>query len=123
MLTRHTLQTIKEFKVTGANYQPAVDCLKHMYGRKRVIVSPLVKSVIKMDAKSSVSASALRDLYDTLKNRTTAFEAHEENPVSHKCILLLMFETKLFPQLLEKWELELADTPDVDIVDICSLRR
>ena len=51
MLTRHTLQTIKEFKVTGANYQPAVDCLKHMYGRKRVIVSPLVKSVIKMDAK------------------------------------------------------------------------
>ena len=61
------------------------------------------------------SASSIRDLYDTLKNRTTDFEAHEENPVSHKCILLLMFETKLFPQLLEKWELELADTPDVDI--------
>ena len=61
--------------MTGANYQSAVECLKHRYGRKRVIISSLVKSVIKMDAKSSVSASLLRDLYDTLKNRNRTSEA------------------------------------------------
>ena len=57
--------------MTGENYQPAVDFLKHRYGRNRVIVS----SVVKMDAKSGVSASSLRDFYDTLKNRTRALEA------------------------------------------------
>ena len=117
VLTGNAVQTIEGFEVTGANYQPAVECLKHRYGRKRVIVSSLVKSVIKMDAKSSVSASSLRDLYDTLKNRTRALEALGENPVSHGCILLPMFETKLPLKLLEKWELELADTPE-DAIDL-----
>ena len=115
VLTGNALQTIEGFEVTGANYQPAVEYLKHRYGRKRVIISSLAKSVIKMDAKSSVSASSLRDLYDTLKNRTRALEALGENPVSHGSILLPMFETKLPPQLLEKWELELADTPEDEI--------
>ena len=78
MLTGNTLQTIEGFEVTGTNYQQVVECLKHRYGRKRVVTSSLVKSVIKMDAKSSVSASLLRDLYDTLKNRTRALEALEE---------------------------------------------
>ncbi|KAL9954332.1 hypothetical protein ACROYT_G041854 [Oculina patagonica] len=115
VLTGNALQSIEGFEVTGANYQPAVECLKHRYGRKRVVISSLVKSVIKMDAKSVVTASSLRDLYDTLKNRTRALEALGENPVSHGCILLPMFETKLPSELLEKWELELADTPEDEI--------
>ena len=61
------------------------------------------------------SASSLRDLYDTLKNRTRALQALGENPMSHGCILLPVFETKLPPQLLEKWELELPDTPEEEI--------
>ena len=69
VLTGNALQTVEGFEVTGANYQPAVECLKHRYRRKRN-----VKSVIKMHAKSSVSASSIRDLYDTLKNRTRALE-------------------------------------------------
>ena len=35
--------------------------------------------------------------------------------MSHGCILLPMFETKLSPQLLEKWELVLADIPEDEI--------
>jgi len=72
VLTGNAMQSIEGFEVTGANYQPAVECLKHRYGRKRVVISSLVKSVIKMDAKCVVTASSLRDLYDTLKNRTRA---------------------------------------------------
>ena len=30
VLNGNALQTIEGFEVTGANYQPAVDCLKHM---------------------------------------------------------------------------------------------
>ena len=112
VLTGNALQTIEGFEVTGANYQAAVHCLQHRYGRKRMIISSLVKSVIQMDAKSAVSASALRDLYDTFMNRTRALEALGEDPTSHGCILLPIFETKLPPQLLEKWELELADTQE-----------
>ena len=113
VLTGNALQTIElGLEVTGANYQAAVHCLQHRYGRKRMIISSLVKSVIQMDAKSAVSASALRDLYDTFMNRTRALEALGEDPTSHGCILLPIFETKLPPQLLEKWELELADTQD-----------
>ena len=38
-------------------------------------------------------------------------------PKSHGCILLPLFELKLPSAILEKWELELADTPD-DEIDI-----
>ena len=80
-----------------------------------MIISILVKSVIRMDAKSVVNASSLRDLYDTFMNRTRALEALGEDPMSHGCILLLHFETKLPLQLLEKWELKLADTQEDEI--------
>ena len=115
VLTGNALQTIEGFEVTGANYQLAVECLKHRYGRKRVVISSLVKSVVQMDAKSVVTAPSLRDLYDTLKNRTRALEALGEIPKSHGCILLPIFELKLPSAILEKWELELADTPDDEI--------
>ena len=115
VLTGNALQTIEGFEVTGANYQPAVECLKHRYGRKRVVISSPVKSVVQMDAKSVVTAPSLRDLYDTLKNRTRALEALGEIPKNHGCILLPIFELKLPSAILEKWELELADTPDDEI--------
>ena len=94
-LSGNAQQVVEGFEVTGANYQPAVECLKHRYGRKRVIISSIVRSITKMDAKSTVSASSLRDLYG--------------------CILLPIFESKLPAQLLEKWELELVDTPEDEI--------
>ena len=115
VLTGNALQTIEGFEVTGANYQPAVECLKHRYGRKRVVISSLVKSVVQMDAKAVVTAPSLRDLYDTLKNRTRALEALGEIPKNHGCILLPIFELKLPSAILEKWELDLADTPDDEI--------
>jgi len=97
VLTGSALQTIQGFEVTGANYQAAVNCLQHNYGRKRMIISSLVQYVIQVDAKSAVSASALRDLYDTFVNRARALEALGEDPTSHGCILLPIFETQLPP--------------------------
>ena len=54
VLTGNALQTIEGFEVTGANYQPAVECrLKHRHGRKRVITSSSVKSVIGISPRAS----------------------------------------------------------------------
>ena len=117
VLIGSALQTIEGFEATGANYQAAVHCLQHRYGSKRMIISSLVKSVIQMDAKSAVTASALRDLYDTFMNRARALEALGEDPTNHGHILLPIFETKLPPQVVEKWELELAD-PQEDKMDL-----
>ncbi|KAJ7378903.1 hypothetical protein OS493_019594 [Desmophyllum pertusum] len=98
VLTGNALQTIEGFEVTGANYQPAVEM-----------------SQTQMDAKAVANASSLRDLHDTFINRTRALEALGEIPMSHGCMLLPMFETKLPSELLEKWELEFADTPEDEI--------
>lgn len=40
--------TIGGFEVTSADYQHAVDALKHRFGRKRIIISSLVKSIIQL---------------------------------------------------------------------------
>ena len=80
-----------------------------------MVISSLVKSAVQMDAKSVVTAPSLRDLYDTLKNRTRTLEALREIPKSHGCILLPLFELKLPSVILEKWELKLADTADDEI--------
>lgn len=45
-----------------------LNAFKHRYEMKRMIISFLVKSVIKMDAKSVVNASFLTDLYDKFMN-------------------------------------------------------
>ena len=57
----------------------------------------------------------MRDLHDTLKNRIRALEALGEKPMTHSCILLPMLETKLPPELSEKWELELTDIKEESV--------
>jgi len=54
VLTGNALQFVEGFEVTVTNYQPAVEGLKHRYGRKRVFISSLVKSVIKVDVNASL---------------------------------------------------------------------
>ena len=108
-------QTIKGFEVTSANYHHAVDALKYHYGRKRIIISSLVKSIVQLEVRSDVEVEALRELHDTLKNRIRALDALGEHPMIHSCILLLIFETKLPPKLSEKWELELTDVREEDV--------
>lgn len=101
--------TIEGFEVTSANYQLAVDALKHRFGRKRIIFSSLLKSIVQLEPRSNRGVESLRDLHDTLKNRIRALEALGETPMTHSCILLPILETKLPPELSEKWELELTD--------------
>ena len=76
-------QTIDGFEVTSAKYHHAVDALKHRFGRKRIIISSLVKSVVQLKPRSNNGAASLRDLHDTLKNRIRALEALGEKPMTH----------------------------------------
>lgn len=101
--------TIEGFEVTSGNYQHAVDALKDRFGRKRIIISSLVKSIVQLEPRSNNGVQSLQDLHDTLKNWIRALEALGEKPMTHSCILLPILETKLPPELSEKWELELTD--------------
>ena len=99
-------QTIEGFEVTSAKYHHAVDALKHRFGRERIIISSLVESVVQLEPRSNKGAASLRDLHDTLKNRIKALEALGEKLTTHSFILLQILETKLSPELSEKWELQ-----------------
>ena len=107
--------TIEGFEVTSANYQHAVDALKHRFGRKRIIISTPVKSIVQLEQRSNKGVESLRDLHDTLKNRIRALEVLGEKPKTHSCILPPILETKLPPELSEKWELELTDIKEESI--------
>ena len=106
--------TIEGFEVTSANYHHAVDALKHRC-RKRIIISSLVKSIVQLEPRSNEGVASLRDLHDTLKNRIRALQALGERPMTHSCILLPIMETKLPPELSEKWELEITDIKEESI--------
>ena len=88
-------QTIEGFEITGANYSHAVDTLKHRYSRKRLVISSLVKSIIKFEPKANMQAASLHELHHTLKHRIRALEGLNENPKEQTCILLPVFEMKL----------------------------
>ena len=91
--------TIEGFEVTSANYHHAVDALKHRFGRKRTIISSLLKSIVQLELRSNEGVASLRDLHDTLKNRIRTSQALGERPMTHPCILLPIMETKLPPEL------------------------
>ena len=110
-------QTIEGFEITGANYSHAVDTLKHRYSRKRLVISSLVKSIIKFEPKANMQAASLHELHHTLKHRIRALEGLNENPKEQTCILLPVFEMKLPPEISEKWELEISDMED-SLVDL-----
>ena len=59
--------TIEGFEVTSANYHHTVDALKHRFGRKRIIISSLVKSIVQLEPRSNEGVASLRDLHDTQK--------------------------------------------------------
>ena len=93
----------KIFEVNSGYYQHAVDALKHRFGRKRIIISSLVKSIVQLEPRLNKGVESLRDLHDTLKKRIRALEALGEKSMTHSCILLPILETKLPPELSEKW--------------------
>ena len=117
-LKESALHAIEGFEVTVANYEHAVAAILHRFGRKRIIVASLVKSIIKLEMKEKANAASLRDLHDTLKNRIRALEGLGFKPEDNthvQMILIPLLEMKLPQYLAEKWELELSDIADEKI--------
>ena len=69
------MHAIEGFEVTVANYEHALAAIIHRFGRKRIIVASLVKSIIKLEKKEKVNAASLCDLHDTLHNRMRALDS------------------------------------------------
>ena len=111
-------KTIDGFEVTAANYNHAIQAILHRYGRKRIVVSSLVKSIIKIELQEKLNAASLRDLHDTLLNRIRALEAlgiQPEDNMKVQMILIPLLQMKLPQYLAEKWELDIEDIDEKDI--------
>ena len=112
------LQTIDGFETTATNYKPAIDVILHRFGRKKIIVAHLVKSIVKFEMKDKTTATSLRQLHDTLQNRIRALEGLGFKPEDNQdvqMILIPLLEMKLPQSLAEKWELEISDIDDEEI--------
>ena len=112
------LKTIDAFEVTVANYNHTIQAILHQYGRKRIILSSLVKSIIKIELQEKLNAASLRDLHNTLLNRIGALEAlgfQPEDNMNVQMILITLLQMKLPQYLAEKWELDFEDIDEKDI--------
>ena len=112
------LKTIDGFEVTAANYDHAIQAILHRYGCKRIVVSSLVKSIIKIELKEKLNAAPLCDFHDTLLNRIRALEAlgfQLEDNMNVQMILILLLQMKLPQNLAEKRQLDIADSDQKDI--------
>ena len=112
---------IEGYSVTNDNYTKALQDLKDRFGRKRLLVNELVKSIISLEVPETAEGKAIRPLYDTLKNRMRSLESLGLKPddnLSLSMVLLPIFDTKLPRELKEKWEFELTKCENDDEVNI-----
>ena len=99
------------------NYEKALQDLKARFGRKRLIVSELVKSILGLRVPDENDSKAIRYLLDTLKNRIRSLESNGlkmKDNESLAMVMLPILETKLPGELREKWDLKVATTFDKD---------
>ena len=106
---------IEGYAVTNDNYPKALQDLRGRFGRKRLLVNELVKSILNLDVPVKTDGKSLRHLYDTLRNRMRSLESlglKPDNNPSLSMVLLPIFDTKLPCELKEKWEFELIKYDD-----------
>ena len=111
-------QTIGGFETTAANYKPEIEAISHRFGRKKVIIAHLVKSIVKFEVKDKAKAASLHQLHDTLQNRIRALEGLGLKPEDNndvEMVLIPLLEMKLPQSLAENWELEISDIEDEEI--------
>lgn len=97
--------------------------LKDRFGRKRLLVNELVKSILSLDVPENADGKSIRPLYDNLKNRMRSLESLglklDDNPSLSMVLLpIAIFYTKLPRELKEKWEFELTKCEKDDKVNI-----
>lgn len=102
---------IEGYAVINTNYEKALQDLKDRFGRKRIVINELVKSILNLEVPDKADSRTLRYLYDTLKNRMRSLESYGMKPDDNESLTMVflpIFEMKLPGELREKWELELT---------------
>ena len=120
-LNGRAYKCIEGYAVTNDNYPKALQDLRGRFGRKRLLVNELVKSILNLDVPVKTDGKSLRHLYDTLRNRMRSLESlglKPDNNPSLSMVLLPIFDTKLPRELKEKWEFELTKYEDDKEINI-----
>ncbi|XP_028408802.1 uncharacterized protein LOC114531378 [Dendronephthya gigantea] len=106
------LRCIEGYSVINENYEKALQDLKTRFGRKRSIVSELVKSILGLKIPDEDDSKALRYLLYIMKNRLRSLESNglkiKDND-SLSMVMLPILESKLPGELREKWELKVEE--------------
>ena len=107
------LECITGYDVTESNYPLAVESLKARFGKKRVVIGALVKSLLALEQRGN-STKHLREFTDTLQSRIRTLEGQglDVNNQSVQLLLIPWFEQKLKADLLKEWELEVGTLDD-----------
>ena len=74
-LNGRAYKCIEGYAVTNDNYPKALQDLRGRFGRKRLLVNELVKSILNLDVPVKTDGKSLRHLYDTLQNRMRSLES------------------------------------------------
>ena len=67
-LNGRAYKCIEGYAVTNDNYPKALQDLQGRFGRKRLLVNELVRSILNLDVPVKTDGKSLRHLYDTLRN-------------------------------------------------------
>ena len=67
-LSGRALKCIEGYSVTNDNYSRAFQDLQNRFGRKRLLVNELVKSILNLDIPERADGKFLRELYDIAKH-------------------------------------------------------
>ena len=73
-LPGRALRCIEGYAVTNENYEKAIQDLNNRFGRKRLVVGELVKSIIALTPPDVTDLKALRYLHATLQTRLRSLE-------------------------------------------------
>lgn len=107
-LEGNAYRCIEAYAVVNDHYEKALQDLTNRFGRKRLVIGELVKSIVELKIADGSDSKGWRTLYDTLSNRVRSLESHglpiKDNP-SLTMVLLPIFELKLPGELREKCEL------------------
>ena len=114
-LNGRAYKCIEGCAITNDNYPKALQDLRGRFGRRRLLVNELAKSILNLCVPVKTDGKSLRHLYDTLRNRMRKLESLGLNPDNNpnlSMVLLPIFDTRLPRELKEKWEFELTKYDD-----------
>ena len=95
LLTGDALNTISGLPPTSQNYKHALDILSERYGRKEMVISSHMESILKIPFLQCESTNKLRRAYDSLQSHIRSLQSLGIESKNYGCILVPVIKNQL----------------------------